>query len=83
LILFLIIYILLLPQNLSRALFTLILLRTYWNCQKKSLAFLILSFLPRFFCAQVHLTVMIACLRLDSQFSADNFCAQAGDLMTT
>jgi hypothetical protein len=40
-------------------------------------------FWPAFFCAQVHLTVMIACLRLDSQFSADSFCAQAADLVST
>ena len=36
-----------------------------------------------FFDAYLHLTVMIACLRLDSQFIAVNFCAQAADLVST
>ena len=34
-------------------------------------------------CAQVHLTVHIACLRRDSQPASVNFCAQAADLVST
>jgi hypothetical protein len=45
--------------------------------------FSILSLLRRFVCAQVHLIVMIACLRLDSQSIAVNICAQAADLVST
>ena len=36
-----------------------------------------------FLCAQVHLTVMIACLRRGFQLSSVNFCAQAADLVST
>ena len=36
-----------------------------------------------FFDAYLHLTVMIACLRLDSQSSVVNFCAQAADFVSS
>ena len=45
--------------------------------------FSMIPFWEIFFDAYLHLTVMIACLRLDSQFSAVNFCAQAADLVSS
>ena len=42
-----------------------------------------ISFLSLFFCAQVHLTVMIACLRRGFQLAVFNICAQAADLVST
>ena len=68
---------------MTRAFFTLIPLRRYWNWQKKSLAFFDVSILRFFFDAYLHLTVMIACLRLDSQSSPVNFCAQAADFVSS
>ena len=40
-------------------------------------------FWPVFFDAYLHLTVMIACLRLDSQSSPVHFSAQAADLVSS
>ena len=50
---------------------------------KKSIVFFDDSILGDFFDEYLHLTVMIACLRLDSQSSPVNFCAQAADFVST